>query len=184
MKNTKAILAVILLLSMAVLAVSCGQNSDVPKGMQQIESEFVDYKFYVPSTWTVDKTSGFLSAYVPDDKSNVSMMTMTATRAYADVGEYLDEYLAELKNTYVGFEYIAAESLVPTAEKPKTGLTLGGKEAARLVYRIAVGDTVYKYMQVITSSGYYIYTLTYTALEEKFDSHIEDVNKIITEFKF
>ena len=184
MKALKTIIALILVLVTAALAVSCGQNSDVPKGMQKIESEFVDYKFYVPSTWTVDKTSGFLSAYVPDDKSNVSMMTMTATRAYKDVGEYIDEYLTELKNTYVGFEYIESESLVPTAEKPKTGLTLGDKEAARLVYKIKLGDTTYKYMQVITSSGYYIYTLTYTALIDKYDSHIEDVNKIITEFKF
>ena len=184
MKALKTIIALILVLVTAALAVSCGQNSDVPKGMQQIESEFVDYKFYVPSTWTVDKTSGFLSAYVPDDKSNVSMMTMTATRAYKDVGEYIDEYLTELENTYVGFEYIESESLVPTAEKPKTGLTLGDKEAARLVYKIKLGDTTYKYMQVITSSGYYIYTLTYTALIDKFDSHLEEVNKIITEFKF
>lgn len=184
MKTLKTIIALALVLVTAALAVSCGEQNDVPKGMQQIESEFVDCKFYVPSTWTADKTSGFLSAYVPDDKSNVSLMTMTATRAYKDIGEYIDEYLTELENTYVGFEYIEAESLVPTAEKPKTGLTLGGNEAARLVYKIKVNDVIYKYMQVITTSGFYIYTLTYTALVDKYDSHIEDVNKIITEFKF
>lgn len=184
MKILKIILALTIVIAIAALAVSCGQNSDVPKGMQLVESEFVDYKLYVPSTWTVDKTSGFLSAYVPDDKSNVSVMTMTATRAYKDVSEYLDEYLTELENTYVGFEQVEEECLIPTAEKQTTGLTLGGKEAARLVYKIKIGDTTYKYMQIITSSGYYIYTLTYTALEEKYDSHIEDVNKIITEFKF
>lgn len=184
MKTFRSIVAVALVLVTALVAVSCGENKDVPKGMQLVESEFVDCKFYVPATWTADKTSGFLSAYVPDDKSNVSLMTMTATRAYKDIGEYIEEYLTELKNTYVGFEYIEAESLVPTAEKPETGLTLGGKDAARLVYKIKVNDVIYKYMQVITASGFYIYTLTYTALVDKYDSHIEDVSKIITEFKF
>ena len=182
--KTKILVSLLLVISIVFLAVSCGQKDDVPRGMQLVESEFVDYKLFVPATWTVDKTSGFLSAYIPDDKSNVSVMTMTGTRAYDSFDQYMEEYIAELKNTYVGFEYIENESLVPTSEKPQTGITIGGKSASRLVYRIKIGETSYKYMQIITVSGYYIYTLTYTALEEKYDSHLDDVSKIISEFKF
>ena len=63
MKTLRSIIAVALVMVTALTTVSCGENKDVPKGMQLVESEFVDCKFYVPSTWTADKTSGFLSAY-------------------------------------------------------------------------------------------------------------------------
>ena len=39
-------------------------------------------------------------------------------------------------------------------------------------------------MQVIISAKGYVYTLTYTALADKYDAHVDDVAKIIAEFKF
>lgn len=174
---TRKIVLFMLVLSMLLCVVSCGNNKDVPKGMQLCESEFVNYKLYVPEKWTVDSTSGFVSAYCPDDKSSVSMLTMTGTRAYASVSEYLDEYKKTLGETYTGYEFIESESLL-------TGTTLGGLDAARLVFTIKTGETTYKYMQYVTASGFQIYTLTYTALIDNFDSHLDDLAKIVEYFTF
>lgn len=184
MKVLKIIVSAFLITCIALSAMSCqNKNSDVPKGMQAVESDFVDFKLFVPEAWTPDVTQGFVSAFIPEDKSNVSVTAMTGTRSYTSFNEYLDIYLSELAGTYAGYEYIESESRVPTDEVPETGITLGGADAARIVFKIKTGDATYKYMQVICSHGY-IYTLTYTALEEKFDSHLEAVDKIISEFKF
>ena len=38
-------------------------------------------------------------------------------------------------------------------------------------------------MQVVTASGYYVYTMTYSALEENYETHIEEVFEVINNFK-
>jgi len=185
MKVLKAFFSIFIICAAIAASVSCGETTDdVPKGMQAVESDFVDYKFYVPETWTVDVTQGYVSAYNPEDKSNVSVITMTSTNAYASFEEYIDEYVGSLADTFSNFEYIESESLIPTADRPETGVTLGGSTAARIVYTIKVGDATYKYMQVVTAVGYYIYTLTYTALTSHYDAHLDEVYQMIKEFKF
>ena len=77
MVKLKKITALFLVLSVcALLLCSCNKDeSETPDGMQLIESEFVDYKFYVPSDWTADITTGTLTAKASDN-SNVSIKTM------------------------------------------------------------------------------------------------------------
>lgn len=177
MKLLKSIFVIVLALALCFSFVSCSKDVETPRGMKLIESEFVSYKMYVPEEWAIVSESGFVSALCTDDKSSVSMLTMTGTKAYSNIEEYIDEYKSELAATYVGFEYIESESTM-------TGISLDGKDAARIVYKIRMGDTEYKYMQVITAVGYYVYTLTYTALSENFDAHLEEVYKIIEHFSF
>ncbi len=184
MKILKAIISILIICAALTAVVSCGEETDVPRGMQAVESDFIDFKFYVPDTWTIDVTQGYVSAYNPEDKSNVSVITMTSTKSYASFADYIDEYIGSLGDTFIGFEYNENESLVPTAERAETGVTLGGSTAARIVYKIKVGDTTYKYMQVVTAVGYYIYTLTYTALESRYDTHLDEVYQMINAFSF
>ena len=184
MKSLKIIISALMAVCILICVSACGKSdTEIPKGMQLVQSDFVDAKLFVPEEWTPDVTQGFLSAYVQSDKSSVSLTAMTGTKSYSSFNEYLEVYLSELESTYAGYEYIASESRVPTADEPDTGITLGGVEAARIVFKIKSGELTYKYMQIIASHGY-IYTLTYTALEDKFDSHTEEINKIISEFKF
>lgn len=178
MKKTNKIVAIALVLCIAAALVSCGNDTtDAPKGMTKVESEFIDYNLYVPDTWTIDTTSGFASAYVPTDKSSVSLLTMTGTRAYSSIDDYVEEYKNELSSTFANVEFIDEESIIG-------GISFGGIDAARIVYKISVGESTYKYLQMVTASGIYVYTLTYTALEENFDAHTEDVAKIIDNFSF
>lgn len=178
MKNLKKMMAAVLILCFAVALASCGDNtSDAPKGMKKIESDFIDYNLYVPEAWTIDTTSGFASAYIPTDKSSISLLTMTGTRAYSSIDDYVDEYKNELMSTFANVEFIEDECIIG-------GISFGSIDAARIVYTIKTGDSTYKYMQMVTASGIYVYTLTYTALEENFDEHTEDVANIISNFSF
>ena len=184
MRLLKVSVSILIIIAALAAVVSCGESDGVPDGMKAVESDFVDYKFYVPETWTIDVTQGYVSAYEPEDKSNVSVITMTSTKEYASFLDYIEEYIGTLKDTYVNFEYVENESLVPSAEHPDTGLTLGGKAAARIVFTITANGATYKYMQVVTTVGFYIYTLTYTALTANYDKHLDDVYKMIKEFSF
>jgi len=177
MKNLKRITTLFLAFVLFLSLVSCNKDEiETPKGMQLAQSDFVDYYLFVPEEWVVDATSGYISAYHPQDKSNISLLTMTGTKAYSSIDEYVEEYCAELASTFTNYEYIESESLIG-------GVNFGGKDAARIVYKITVGENVYKYMQVVTASGYYVYTMTYSALEENYETHIEEVFEVINNFK-
>ena len=141
MKFIKAVVSSALALAFLFIVCSCGKNDDAPKGMQTASSEFVDFNLYVPDSWTVDKTDGVISAYVADDKSNVSVTTFTPTKSYESVVDYISEYLKTLEKTYVGYKYVEKESIIPTVDNPETGVTLGGVNATRIVYELSQGDT-------------------------------------------
>ena len=85
-----------------------------------------------------------------------------------------------------------------------SGLTIPANGYAQLIYQVRVnefapvavggqiintvtatigGDT-YKFLQAIAGNGGMFYNLTYTALADNYDLHIEEVMKIIEEFTF
>lgn len=177
MRNIKRILALIIMVACTLAIVSCNNKpTDIPEGMQLATNEFVSYKLFVPDTWNVDKNSGFISAYNPEDKTNVSVMTQTGTKVYSSVSEYIDEYIKTLSETYAKFELIEEECT-------QEGISLSGRAAARVVFKITQSGVTYKCQQLITSSGYYIFTLTYTANAEMYDKHLDDLSKIIKYFE-
>ena len=45
-------------LMLALVLASCGK-SDVPSGMKRVESDFIEYEFFVPTAWNVDVSNGF-----------------------------------------------------------------------------------------------------------------------------
>ena len=63
-------------------------------------------------------------------------------------------------------------------------LDLGGREATVYEYTYRVGETVYRYKQVIAAYGSMIYSVTYTARPECFDAHLDEVNAILEAFVF
>lgn len=170
--------ALIMIFAAIFTFVACGNdNDDTPNGMQKLTNEFVDYTLYVPVSWTADTSNGFISAYT-NDKSNVSVLTMTSTRVYNTIDEYIDEYLTNLQATFADFAYNEEESVRGQE------LTLGGKPAARIAYTLTLDGTQYKYLQTIAANGVSIYTVTYTAIAENYDAHIDEVYSILDNFKF
>ena len=91
------------------------------------------------------------------------------------VSEYFALCEEKMINT-AGEDY----QLIASGEK----LDLGGREATVYEYTYRVGETVYRYKQVIAAYGSMIYSVTYTARPECFDAHLDEVNAILEAFVF
>ncbi len=177
MKKFLLIISAMLLL---ITASSCSEeDTGLPEGMALLDNEAVDYLFYYPEEWQADRNDGMVSTYVSDkDRSNVSVTTFAASSDVASVEGYLTmgdtTYFDNMRETFPDLEMISDGEEI----------SLGGVPAKQYVFTATVAGEVYKFRQVIAYRYGYIYMLTYTSTSEGFDSHTDEVNSIITEFKF
>jgi hypothetical protein len=175
----------------AVLLTSCGEESEIPEGMQLVDNEFANYEFYVPDDWTADTTiDGFLSAKASDN-SNVSVQTMTWSNKYDSLDAYFrSDYFKKLESTFKSVTLLEDECSIENQ-------TVGTQKnpAAKYVYTVKSDDATYKIMQYFSYNAGYIYIITYTGKisdtvngEEKtvdyFEEHLEEVSSIIDNFVF
>ena len=61
---------------------------------------------------------------------------------------------------------------------------LGGRPAHTYVYRGEVGGKTYRFSQTVAAYRGMVYTLTYTAADETFDSHLGELDEMIAAFTF
>ena len=61
---------------------------------------------------------------------------------------------------------------------------MAGKDARSIVYSVKYAGVEYKIKQVCVFYSEMFYTLTYTAVADSFDLHIDDVDRMISEFTF
>ena len=190
--NLKKAVSFILATAMsAMLLTSCGEESDVPEGMQLVENEFVNYEFYVPTDWTPDTSiDGFLSAKA-NDNSNVSVQTMTWSNQFGSLDAYFrEDYFKKLETTFKDITLLEEECSI---ENQTVGIQKN--PAAKYVYTVGSDNATYKIMQYFSYNAGYIYIITYTGKisdtvngEEKevkyFEEHLEEVSSIIDNFVF
>ncbi len=170
MKKTAIILLVVIMLT--AMLTGC-KNTDIPDGMKTASADNVPYMFFVPMSWVSDVEDNISSAYYSvNDQSNVAV---TAYAAAMTVEEYWKLCCEDYQKTFTAFVF---------DEKDVKSAVLGGKNAKQYTYKIRVGEKSYKLMQTITQHDNIMYSLTYTASEENFDKHLDDVNTIISQFRF
>lgn len=174
----KRILAVLLLLCTVLALAACANKDQTPDGMKDAAIENADYHLYVPEVWIPTNTMGLSGAhagaadqafspnvivtvYYPDVTMDVSTYFSTVVRPQ------LDQTLADLVMVEEG-----------------KAATLGGKDALIYTYTYTLGGAAYRQMQVVAPNGYRIYTLTYTATADLYDTYIEEVNSIVAAFTF
>ena len=164
------LVVVILLLAMT----SCGApTTEVPEGMQLASLDGAEYALFVPEAWTLNKNSGVSGAYVSAyDKSNVSLISYLPTEVLTT-----EQYWEKCAQSYAAEfdDYALVES---------GSATMGGMTVPYYVYTATIGGDSYKFLQAIAGNGGMFYNLTYTALTDSYDLHIEEVMKIIEEFTF
>ncbi|MBR6916857.1 MAG: hypothetical protein IKN38_01610, partial [Clostridia bacterium] len=139
--------------------------------------------FYVPDTWQCDVASGATTAYYSaTDTSNVNVMAFTLENSDSDVSEWWSSYTEDFKKVYEDFEVIS-----------ETESVLDGAAATKFVFTGALthdgAKEVYKFMQIAavhrnTLSAPEVYVITYTSSPDSYDSHIDEVEKMIANFKF
>lgn len=172
----KKIIAIMLAALMLVgsLASCAQQSSDVPDGMKLLESDVVDYNLYIPQNWVQDISTGVVTAYYSEtDMSNITMMAFTLDELTVTADDYWETNKADFETTFSDMEIISSSTTI-----------LGGVAANKYVYTASVTGSKYEFMQVICVYAATAYVFTYTAFEDKFDSHYDDVELMLQNFEF
>lgn len=142
----------------------------VPEGMKLVSDNEVAYRFFAPESWLRDVTNGQNFVYVSEtDRSNVSMYAYDPGE---DATYTVDTYWTACKDQYTA----TLENFTLLSE---TEITLnnggkGEKTAKVCEYTYTLGGVEYRARQMICKVSI-IYTMTYTALPELYEAHLEDV---------
>lgn len=175
-----ALLALWLLLSL--FACKSG-DGDVPQGYLDAGTEGVEYRFFYPDTWLLDRHDpGMTSVYFSDtDFSNVSVTVFVPTERYESASQYAQSYY---------FEHLQGTFPNVTPERNQDGsykfhtVTIDGVEGARADYAATVDGTEFAFRSYFVLYNGNIYTVTYTAKRDLFDSHTDAVQGMIEQMRF
>ena len=130
------------------------------------------FSLYVPSTMTADETSGIVSASYGDG-SNVTLSKATATGVV--VSKYWETRKTELS---------AIVNSLTEIEINKEASLGNAKRAFSYEYTFVYNNTTYHVYQVLAVTTFDGFVFTYTATEDNYASHIDEVKTIIEKVEF
>ncbi len=151
------------------------EDPDTPDGMQAVQDSNVAFRFYVPSDWTVNRAEGIFSAFDPEDRSSVSVVSYLPRGAGMSIREYFTANREVL-------ERVPGSNFQLVSEQEDA--TLAGQPAAVYEYTYSVGGVTYAYRQLVTGYAGMFYTVTYTALPEHYEAHLSEWEAILSAFSF
>lgn len=148
-------------------------DADTPEGMQIASGKDAAHRLYVPDTWVCNPESGRSTAYVDESgRPNVSLTlyepleTMTPEGYFANCKERFEESLS-------GYELLEEDTC-----------QIAGRTGYVYTYSATYDGIDFRIQQTVFSDGRVIYSLTYTAIADRFDAHLEDVEDIREAFTF
>ena len=163
-----------LALCLIALAACSKKASDAPNGMQTASNEYSDYHLYVPENWTVETSTGVITAKYSDSiMANISMMALSLSSETTTIDAYWSSFKETFEQTIVDWQEEASEDML-----------LDGHAAKKYVYTGKVASIEAKYMQVLCIRKGAVYIFTYTASPDKFDDYLNDINKMLDTFTF
>lgn len=175
-------LFLILTLILFIFAVSgCAGDEDdysCPEGMVVATSEAVDYYFFCPDTWRIDRTDGMISAVAGFDpatglgKATVSGTDFKVANDITNEKQYVESILPEYEKTMTDFVLLDNGTD-----------TIASGEYPRLTYTATLGGVEYKHSQVFIYNAGRIYILTYTAKTADYDTYSSDFDSIVESFR-
>lgn len=193
MKRTISL--IIALVLCIITLVSCGGADDyVPAGYKRASNKNADYELYVPEGWTVDMSTGVTTAYA-SDRSNISFVgfelndtmiqfdpatTTGEDEAETDEGDgeiteiktvddYWKYYEGTFNSTFSEMEYLTNGE----------NMLVSGIEAKKYVYKATVTEIEFVFLQVVAIKDKTVYVFTYTARENLYESHLDEVDEMI-----
>lgn len=175
MKRINAFLLILVIV--LSLSASCSQKQPAPDNMKALETEMdLDYNIYIPYSWVQDLSTGIVSAYVSaGDFSNISMVAFALKEAGVTNESFWEEYSEDFQNTFSDFKY---------EEGSPENMLLGGTAAVKHIYGAEVTGQEYKFMQIVCVRNMSVYIFTYTAHNQLFDGHLDEVKMIVDNFSF
>ncbi len=176
----KKIICAFILITVVLCASSCSANNvEIPDGMQIVSTGDVAYNFFVPGGWIPTKNNGIFGAYYSNtDRSNMTVSSLYPSGSIMSISDYWTTLEESYKDTFKNF------NLIEAPENNKSNIIFGERASFKYAFSADIDGESYKIMQILTVDGSLFYTFTYTAKAELYESHLADVEKTITEFKF
>ena len=158
------------------------------------DNSAVDFYFYYPENWTIHRNDAMiiiqtndadtLETDVPEGVSGEPLAYMTAPNISAQVFSLLESY-ATVEDYWVNF---AAPSLRQVFQNvgPEAAeeLTVGGAAAKKYTYTLSLSGMDFKQSQIIFFRGRQVYSIIYTATEDKYDGYAEALGAVADTFVF
>ena len=153
---------------------------EAPAGMKLASNDDVAYRLFVPESWVLDTALPTSSAYVSEsDRSNVNVTVYMPEQDLLTAEQYWEMCLADLQGDD------PLESVIRNMEVLSTTKgELGGRPANTYVYRGEVAGKTYRFSQTIAAYRGMVYTLTYTAADDTFETHLDALAQMIEAFEF
>ena len=148
---------------------------NVPAGMKLVSDNDVPYRFFAPNSWVVEPGSAASLVYASEtDRSNVSVIGYVPDAE----GYSVADYWAMTEESYMAT--LEGYTLLYRSDRPAEGaeaekVTMGGKNATVFEYTYTLGGVTYRTRQTICVFSYMIVVMTYTALPENYEAHLDDV---------
>ena len=163
-------------LTLGIFASCESDPGDLPEGLERITNDAVDYYFYYPAGWTVDKNEGIISAYASmQDPSSISITAFTAPNDF----ESLEKYFTEDYEKYFTQNFSNINFTERSLETK-----IGEYPAYRCQFTSDIAGNSYKFMQVLCVRGGYIYVVTYTSDIERYADHFADIERALSYIAF
>ena len=172
----KYISAIALLLCLCMLFAGCGnkQDENAPDGYKLASAEETDYLFYVPSSWIIDSSTLYTSAYVSaGDASSVSVTAYGLERESTTVADWWKGYTEQFDEAFEEMEVVTEEKV-----------TMGGIEGVKYTYTAKIAGAQYNFVCSAVVRGNYVYYMLYTSTPANYESHLEELDGIISNFDF
>ena len=147
----------------------------LPEGMKLVSDDTVAFRFFAPTNWISDDNNESCVVYFSEsDRSNVTILPYMPADDQTTIEQFWTDTEAYYEASLGAYKLISAEKNVK----------LGGLDAVAYIYTYSVGGVEYKTMQTVTVYSTMIYSMTYTALAENYDAHLDDVAKMASELVF
>jgi hypothetical protein len=150
-------------------------DKKTPEGMKLASESKIEYRFYIPNSWNTALGDGASTAfYAESGRPNVSVSSYPLTTdAEIDAKKYFELCEEDYKKQLSGYELIGEEAR-----------TVHDRDAISFTYKTLYGSTEIRIMQTVFIYNGSAYSITYTALADRFDAHMDDVVRMLDEFRF
>ncbi len=140
------------------------------------------FELFLPADYEIVDTSTLTTAKI-NDKANVSLTKATGTGV--SIGEYWNLRREELSGFVTDIVEIAVNNT--NTDGDGIAVVLGDLKSdmvASYEYTYVYGDTVYHVYQVMGVDLWNGYVFTYTATEDEYSQHLDEITAILEKVKF
>lgn len=152
-----------------------------PEGMKNCFGKHTVYCFFVPDDWSVNVKNGIYSAKSADGRAVASVTVFAPTAEITSVEAYVNACAEQLRVLDPHCTFVGG-----THEEPATTGALGTYEGALVLeYKYTVDGVLYHGKQItVGRTDNIIYSVTYTARDGDYITHLADAERIFAEFTF